>query len=156
MSEKLFDPNEPIIDRRRLEKVTLDNGVLWVKEMEVADLLFCQEHSQRAPGGPAYLAVDFSAMQIWQIVVSCYRGPEPEAARTFEISHTNRIKKLRPEEWLKIRQAIENVNGMADEEAAALRDFTAAPPDDSPGTGPSGASAISIDFPANSPSPAPI
>lgn len=155
MSEKIFDPNEPVLDKRRWERVELDNGVVYVKEMEASDLLFCQEHSTRAPGGPVHLAIDMAGLQIWQIVVSCYRGPEAGAARVFEVIHTERIKRFRREEWLRLREAIERVNGMTEQEADGLRDFTAVPPDASPGTPPPGVSRTSTDFPTNSPAPAP-
>jgi hypothetical protein len=151
MNEKIFDPNEPVVDQRRSERVELDNGVVYVKEMETADLLFCQEHSTRT-GGPAGGTVDFSAMQIWQVVVSCYRGKEPEARRVFDITHTDRIRKLRREEWFKLRDAIDRVNGMAAEEAATVRDFTEPLPDGSPGTSLSSLSGNSAGFPVNSPS----
>lgn len=155
MSEKLFDPNEPIIDRRPVERVELEGGVVYVKGMEAADVLFCQEHSTRAPGGPAHLALDFSAMQIWQIVVSCYKGKEPDAPRMFDVSHTQRIKKLSRADWIKLREAIDTVNGVSEEAASEMRDFTAAGPDDSPEMKPSSVCATSAGFPANSPSPIP-
>lgn len=150
MSEILFDPKAPPIDRRRCERVELDGGVIYVKEMTAADALFCNEHSLRRGGGPADAQIDMSALMLWQIVRSCYRGKEPEAPPTFDVSDTPAIQRLRAEEWNRLREAINKVNGLADEEVAALEDFTGAPAEETPATSAPGASSTSTGFPVNS------
>lgn len=148
--ETIFDPKAPPLDRRRIERVELDGGVVYVKEMTAADALFCNEHSLRRGGGPAESQIDMSALMIWQIMRSCYRGKESQAPLTFEVSDMPAIQRLRAEEWNRLRDAINKVNGLAEAEVSALRDFTAVPPDAAPETSEAGASGGSPAFPVNS------
>ena len=152
--ETIFDPKTPPLDRRRVERVALDGGVIYVKEMTAADALFCNEHALRRGGGPAEMRLDIAALSLWQVVCSCYRGKESGAARTFEMTDTPVIQALRAEEWNRLREAINRVNGLADEEVAALQDFTRSPADDGLGTSAPGASSTSTGFPVNSPTSA--
>jgi hypothetical protein len=136
MEETIFDPRAAMPDRRRCERLELDGGVLYVKEMTAADTMFCLQNATRA-GAPAHMALDMGGLTLWQVIVSCYRGPEPEAVRIFEARDMPVIQKLRAEEWNRLREVINRVNGLADEEVAATRDFTAPPGDASPASLPS-------------------
>jgi hypothetical protein len=118
--------------------------------MTAADALFCNEHSLRRGGGPADMQLDMSALAIWQIMRSCYRGREPQASLIFEVSDMPAVQRLRAEEWNRLRDAINKVNGLAEAEVSALRDFTEAPPDADHGTSAPGAFEPSTGFPANS------
>lgn len=143
MTETIFDPKAPREDKRRCERVELDGGVVYVKEMQAADSLFCLEHSVRPSPGPGGQSIDVGGMQIWQVVVSCYRGPEPDAGRVFEITDVHCIRELRNSDWRRLQDAIERVNGLAESEVAAAQDFTGAARDGSPATLRSGASSNS-------------
>ncbi len=132
MEEKVFDPKSQQADQRRAEKVHLDGGVVWVKEMQAADTLFCLQHSTRQ-GADQAMSLDMGGLQIWQVVRSCYRGPEPEALPVFDVTDVPVIQRLRAEEWNMLRDAINRVNGLAKSEVAALKDFTPAPEGDSLG-----------------------
>jgi hypothetical protein len=57
---------------------------------------------------------------------------------------------LRAEEWNRLRDAINKVNGLADEEVSAMQDFTEVPPGGAPETFGPGVSVTSTGFPANS------
>jgi len=152
MSLPIFDPKLPRADHRRGEWVELDAGKVYVREMNARDSLFVLEHSQRqAPAGMPSLNV--GNMQTWNIIVSCYRGPEKDAARIFEIGDIEAIHGLRAAEWRKLLDAIERVNALSEAEVQEIEDFTLPGRDGSPGTSPSGVSSISTGFPERSASP---
>lgn len=123
MSEApLFDPDAPVTDERRKEKVTLDRGYVWVWELDAADYLFISERTLR-PDGSAGNPVD---RVLWRILVSCYKGDQPGAERVFGMQHLPRLQKLRGVELARLLAAIERVNGLDAEEVPRLMDFTAA------------------------------
>jgi hypothetical protein len=141
MSDRtIFNPQAPFLDTLRREWVELDGGWVCVREMQAADSLFIMEHSSR----PGRNELDMTRYRIWRIVVSCYKGEEPGAERTFGLTDLDRVQKLRAAEWAKLIEAIDRVNGLADEEVSAAQDFTEAPEEPSSETSPSGVSRISI------------
>jgi len=144
----IFNPKAEWQDRRRSEWVTLDAGRVCVVEMRASESLFVLEHASR-PGAPQALAVDGQAVMLWQIVVSCYDGPGPQAKRIFGPEDIPAIQRLRAAEWRRLLDTIERVNALSDTEAQATTDFTAAGADGSSATSPSGALKISTGSPVS-------
>src|SRR5258708_6492940 len=136
LSVPIFDPKTPHESRLKHEWVTIDGGRLCVREMTAADNLFVMERSTRTGGGPADMRIDAGGIQLWQVVVCCYDGPDAKAKRIFDITDVGVIQSLKNRDWRKIQDAIERVNGLADEEVAALQDFTAAAADGFAATSP--------------------
>lgn len=146
----IFNPKLPRADHRRGEWVELEDGRLYVREMNARDSLFVLEHSQRPAGPGQGMGLNLGSLQTWQIVVSCYNGEGPEARRIFDITDVEAIQSLRSAEWRKILDAVERVNALSDQEVSDLADFTAAGAAGSPETSSSGASNNSTGFPEKS------
>jgi len=117
--------------------------------MMASDKLFVLERSQRPSGPGGVPSIDSGSVLLWQVVVSCYTGPTAEAARVFEMTDIPVIQKLRGRDWDRLIAAIERVNSLADEEVAALEDFTPAPRDASAATSRSGVSTNSTVSPVS-------
>jgi hypothetical protein len=148
MSEvPIFDPKASHEQRLQHEWVTLDHGRVCVREMTTADNLFVLERSTRQGGAAGEMRVDAGGIQLWQVVVCCYNGPGADAQRIFDITDIPVIQKLRNADWRKIQDAIERVNSLADEEVAALQDFTPAGADGSAAISRSSASSNSTASP---------
>ncbi len=145
----IFDPKVPHESRLRHEWVTIDGGRLCVREMTAADNLFVLERSTRTGREAADIHIDAGGIQLWQVVVCCYDGPDAKAKRIFDITDVGAIQGLKNRDWRKIQDAIERVNGLADEEVAALQDFTGAGAADFAATLPPGASSTSTASPAS-------
>ena len=145
MSEPLFDPKIPHEQQLRHEWVSLDGGRVCVREMTAADNLFVMERSTRLGTGPQEMRIDAGSIQMWQVVVCCYKSPEPDSERIFDITDLPVIQKLRNAEWRRLQEAIERVNALADSEVSALQDFTAAPEDGLPAISRPGRSSTSTD-----------
>jgi len=134
VERKIFNPKEPQPDVRRWKWVELDNGWVVVKEMAASDTLFCLDHSARPMAGPAQFKLDMGGLQIWQVIMSCYRGPEADAPRVFEITDVPVVQKLRGEVWNRLRDAIDEVNGLSDSVVEEAQAFTEAAPAGLPAT----------------------
>lgn len=127
MDEKIFNPKEPWIDRRRYEWVQLDAGRVCVRELTAADSLFVMQQSTRPAMAGRAAQMDNSQAMLWQIQASCYNGHEESSQLIFDITDLPVIQRLRQSEWGKLVAAIERVNALADEEVERLEDFTRAP-----------------------------
>lgn len=128
--EPIFNPKAAATAPRRHEWVRLYAGRVCVQEMTAADTLFVLERAQRLGAGHG---ISGTEIMLWQVVVSCYDGPGPEAKRIFEITDLAVVQGLRNSDWQRLQQAIERVNMLEDAEVAALEDFTAAAGGNSPG-----------------------
>src|SRR6266568_5081224 len=126
-TEPLFDAKAPVLDQRRKDWVSLDQGRLCVWEMEAADTLFIVERSLR-PASDRKAELAASDAMLWRVLVSCYKGDQAGAQRVFGVEDLPRIQRLRKAEWDRLLAAIERVNGLAPEEVPALQDFTPAAP----------------------------
>ena len=111
----------------RREKVTLDCGDVWVREMTCAEAMQLGERAARPAVDPRG-GLDPGESVLWQILLSCYEDDSDDASRLFTEApdDVRIIYGLRLEEFNELMQAVNRVNGRDASEVELLRDFTAA------------------------------
>lgn len=119
---KLAHPN------RRIERVELDAGEVWVKELTCAETAQLMERAARPKIDPRG-GVDPAASVIWQIILSCYEGEDKDARRVFGDGDEHLLYNLRMEEMARLNAAINRVNGQSETEVQALTSFFGPTPD---------------------------
>lgn len=110
----------------RHEWVSLDCGDLCVREMTAAQGTTLAERSQRPSIDPRG-GFDTGEAVLWQILLSCFTDDTPAAQPVFaeHAEDIGIIMNLRLEEFKRLAQAINRVNGSDMTEVEVLRDFSA-------------------------------
>jgi hypothetical protein len=108
---------------RRKEWITLPAGEMCIWEMTCAEVAQMLERSQRPAsfGG----GQDEATAMFYEIMLSCYHGDEVGAAPVFPEMAS--VARLRWEDGVAIRAAVQRVNGKDASQEELMRGFSKAP-----------------------------
>lgn len=126
--EPLFDREKALACEPRTEWVSTSCGRICVRAMRMSEYFQLSERSQRPKIDPRG-GIDTNEAVLWQILLSCYQGEDPNAPPTFSADSPEDIRaiySLKTQDGLKILGAINRVNGVDASEGELLRDFSAA------------------------------
>jgi hypothetical protein len=118
---KIYQPSA-IAPPRRSEWVSLPDGDILVREMTVAEAVQVLERSARPSIDPRGGHSQGMTVAL-QLILSCYAGEEPDAARIFGDHDMATIYALPFRDFDIILQAINRVNGKTASEQETLHDF---------------------------------
>jgi hypothetical protein len=152
-TRKAYQKNSRDEVHARLAKewVPLDGGEVCVWEMTAAEMLSLGQQSARPSMDPRG-GVDTTTAALLLAAFCTHAGEEIDSPRIWEQLQVLEIQSLRGEEFTRLQEAIQRVNGTAKEAVEGVRDFTTAPEGLSTSASPSSASSNSgAVFPPNSP-----
>lgn len=126
------------------EWVDLDGGPVCVWEMTAAEMLSLGQQSAR-PSMDARGGVDTTTAALLLAAFCTHAGEEIDSPRIWEQMQVMEIQSLRGEDFTRLQEAIQRVNGTAREAVESMRDFTAVLGELSTSDSPSSASSSSAD-----------
>jgi hypothetical protein len=115
----------PRPDRLRREWVSLDNGDVCVWELTAAEMGVMSERSTRPAIDPRG-GIDTTGASAWMAALSCRQDDAPGSPRIWDDLAVSEILALRFEEWARLQETMQRLNGLDAESVEERRDFTPA------------------------------
>jgi hypothetical protein len=129
MEHRPYQKEKAEQEPRRHEWISLTHGDVCVRALTVNELLSIQDRAQRPKIDPRG-GLDSGWSALLQVSLSCYDGEEEEARPiwpcSIDMKNLAPIGRLPINDFQKIMEAIQRVNGQDPEEVRALEDFTRA------------------------------
>lgn len=146
-----YQPPEParLHEKLRKEWVELDGGDVCVWEMRAPEMLSLGERSQR-PGIDPRGGVDVTSAALLLTAFCTHVDDLPGSPRVWDDLQLGQINLLRSEEFTRLQEAIQRVNGTSPAAIEAVRDFTLATGAPNTSDSPSSASSNSTGSPVSS------
>jgi hypothetical protein len=126
MSHRRYErQSSPGRDRLRKEWVSLDGGDVCCWELTAAEMLQMAERAARPAVDPRG-GVSASVAAVWLVALATRYDDQAASGRVWDDLNFEEVYQLRFEEFARLQQTLERLNGLDPQELNHLRDFTAA------------------------------